>query len=109
MYQPTTYIPIDNQCVPLLADLIIPDYEARLLMNKDGKVAKAFNSSFLYIDYISSLNKSRFGDCLHLSYPKEVEVKGTTDTQVSASYINMYLEIRNDRRLKTKLVMISLF
>ena len=54
-------------------------------MNKDGKVAKAFNSSFLYIDYILSLNKSRFGDCLHLSYPKEVEVKGIADTQVSAS------------------------
>jgi len=77
VYQLTTNIPIDNQCVPLLADFILPAYEAYclqgLLVNKDRKVAKAFNSSFLYIDYVLSLNKSRFGDCLHLIYTKRLK------------------------------------
>jgi hypothetical protein len=43
---------------------------------------------------------------------KELEIKYTVDTQKSASYIDLHLEIDNGGRLKTKLrtnVMTSLF
>ena len=49
------------------------------------------------------MNNSRFGDYLHRIYLNELEVKDTTDTQQSASYIDLHLEIDNGRRLKTKL------
>ena len=36
-------------------------------------------------------------------YPNELEVKDTTDTQESAFYLDLHLEINNGGRLKTKL------
>ena len=38
-----------------------------------------------------------------LSIPNEFEVQDTTDTQRSASYIDIHTEIDNGERLKTKL------
>jgi hypothetical protein len=56
---------------------------------------------FRYIDDVLSLNNSRFGNYLHIIYPNELEVKDTTDTQSSASYLDRHLEIDNRIRLKT--------
>jgi hypothetical protein len=96
-----------TNCAPLLADLILCAYEVNflqgLLKNKDRKLAQTFNSRFLYIDAILSLNNSRFGDYLHRIYPNELEVKDTTDTQKSASYLDPHLEIDNGGSLKTNL------
>ena len=50
-----------------------------------------------------SLNNSEFGDYLHRIYPNEQEVKDTTDTQKSASYLDLHLDIDNGGRLKAKL------
>jgi hypothetical protein len=49
------------------------------------------------------MNNSRFGDYLYLIYPNELEVKDTTDTQKSTSYLDLQLEIDNGGRLKAKL------
>jgi hypothetical protein len=58
-----------------------------LLKTKDRKLAQILNSSFHYIDGVLSLNNYRFSDYLHIFYPNKLEVKDTTDTQNSASYI----------------------
>ena len=52
-----------------------------------------------------SLNNSRFDDYryLHRIYPNDLVAKDTTDTQKSASYHDLQLEIDNRIRLKTKL------
>ena len=50
-----------------------------------------------------SLNNSRFGDFIDRIYPIEFEIKETTDTDTSASYIGLHLEIDNEGRLRTKL------
>jgi len=47
------------------------------------------------------VHNSRFGDDLHHIYPNELEVKDTTDTQKSASCLDLRLEIDNGRRPKT--------
>ena len=107
VFQQTICIPMGTNCAPLLADLFLHAYEADvlqgLLKNKERKWAQTFNSSFRYIDYVLSLNNSRFGDYLHRIYPNELEVKDTTDTQKYASYLNLHLEIDNWGILKTKL------
>jgi hypothetical protein len=94
-------------CAPLLDDLFLHAYEADflqgLLKNKDRKLAQTFNFSIRYIYDVLSLKNSRFGDYLHHSYPNELEVNDTTDTQKSASYLDLHLEIDNGERLKTKL------
>jgi hypothetical protein len=50
------------------------------------------------IYYVPSLNNSRFGDFLHRIYPYEIEVKDTTDTQKSASFLDLHLEINSGGR-----------
>lgn len=42
---------------------------------------------------------SRFSDYLHRTYPNELEVKDTTDTQRFASCLDLHLEIDNGGRL----------
>ena len=44
-----------------------------------------------------------FGDYVELIYPIELEIKDTTDTVKSASYLHLHLEMDNEGRLKTQL------
>jgi hypothetical protein len=39
-----------------------------------------------------SINNSRFAEFLPLIYPPELDVKETTDTASSASFLDLYLE-----------------
>jgi hypothetical protein len=84
--------------VPQLADLSLHASESgflqELIKNKDRKLAHTFYSSFRCIDDVLSLINSRFGDYyLHCIYPNVLDVKDTTDTQSSASYFDLHLEI----------------
>jgi len=65
-----------------------------LLKNKDRKCAQNFNSSFRYIYDALPLINSLYGDYLHSIYPNELDVKDTTDTQKSASYLDLHLQWR---------------
>ena len=107
VFQQTVGIPMGTNCAPLLADLFLYYYEAdfmqELLRKKDKKLAISFNSTFRYIDDVFSLNNSKFGDYVERIYPIELEIKDTTDTVKSASYLDLHLEIDNEGRLKTKL------
>ena len=46
---------------------------------------------------------SRFGDFVDRIYPIEREIKDTTDTYRSASYLDLHLEIDSEGLLRTKL------
>jgi hypothetical protein len=105
-----------TNCVHLLADLFLYSYEADciqgLLKRKEKKLARSFNFMFRYIDDVLSLNNSRLGDFVHRVYPIELEMKDTTYTDRSASYLDLQLEIDNNGRLGRKhydKVMISMF
>ena len=66
------------------------------------KLARSFSFTFRYIDDVLSLNNSRFGDVFHSIYPIELEIKYTIDTDRSASYLDLHLEIDSDEHLRTK-------
>ena len=66
------------------------------------KLARSCNFTFHYIDDVLSLNNSRFGDFVDHIYPIELEIKNTTDTDRSASYLDLHLEIDSEGRLRTK-------
>jgi hypothetical protein len=66
------------------------------------KLARSFNCTFHYIDDVLSLNNSRLGDFVHRVYPIELEMQDTTDTDRSASYFYLHLEIDSEGRLRTK-------
>jgi hypothetical protein len=58
---------------------------------------------FRYIDDVLSLHNSRFGYFVDHIYSIELEIKDTTDTYRSASYLDLHLEIDSEGQLRTKL------
>ena len=92
---------------PLLADLLLYLYEADfiqgLLKTNEKKLTRSFNFTYRYIDYVLSLNNSRYGELVARIYPIELEIKDTTDTDRYASYLDLHIEIDSEGRLGTKL------
>ena len=74
-----------TNCAPLLADLFLYSYESEFLQKlvKDMKIHedRAFNCTYRYID----------------------EVKETTDTASSASFLDLYLAIDDSGQISTKI------
>jgi hypothetical protein len=66
-------------------------------------IARPFNFTFRYIDDVLSLNNSRFGDFLDRIYPIGLETKNTTDTDRTASYLDLHFEIDSEGRFTSKL------
>ena len=88
---------------PLLADLFLYSYEADFIQEiqqkNEKKLARSFNFPFRYIDDVLSLNNSRFGDVVNRIYPIELKIKDTTESDMSASYLDIHLEIDSEGRL----------
>ena len=103
----TVGIHMGTICAPPLVDLFLYSYETDfiqgLLKNNEKKTARSFNFTFRHIDDVLSLNNSRFGDFIDRIYPIELETKDTTDTDRSASYPDLNLELESEGRLTTKL------
>jgi hypothetical protein len=100
IFQQTVGIHMSTNCAPLLADLFLYSYEADfiqgLLKKKRKKLCRSFNFTFRYIDDVLSLNNYRFGDFVDCIYPIDLEIKDTTDTDRSASYLDLHLEIDSE-------------
>ncbi|KAK3107191.1 hypothetical protein FSP39_009033 [Pinctada imbricata] len=56
-----------------------------------------------YIDDVLSINNSKFADYLSSIYPSELEVKETTETNNSASYLDIMLSYDTHGHLNTSL------
>jgi hypothetical protein len=107
LFQQVVGIPMGANCAPLLADLLLYSYESEFLQNlvKDKKIheARAFNFTYRYIDDVLSINNPRSAEFLPLIYPPELEIKETTDTASSASFLDLYLEFDDSGQLSTKI------
>ena len=53
-------------------------------------MAQSFGFTFRYIDDVLSVNNSRFGAFVDRVYPIEPEIKGTTETEMSASNLDLH-------------------
>ena len=89
-----------TNCAPLLADLFLYSYEADfiqgLLKKNEKGLVRSLNFTLCYTDDVLSLNNSRFGDFVDRIYPIELEIKDTTNTDRSASYLDLHLEIGSE-------------
>ena len=97
-----------TNCAPLLADLFLYSYESEFLQKlvKYKKIheARAFNFTYRYFDDVLSINNSRFAEFRPLIYPPELEVKETTDTASSASFLDLFeLEFDDNGQISTKI------
>ena len=71
------------------------DFIQGLLKKNEKKLVRSFNFMFRYIDDVLSLNNYRFGDFVDRIYPIELEIKDSTDTYRSTSYLDLRIEIDN--------------
>jgi hypothetical protein len=84
-------------------NLYAADFIHGLLKKNEKKVSRSFNFKFNYINDVLSINNSKFGDFIDRIYPIELEITDTTDTVISASYLDLHLEIDSECRSRTKL------
>jgi hypothetical protein len=68
---------------------------------------RAFNFTYRYIDDVLSINYSRFAEFLPMIYPPELEVKDTTDTASSASFLDLCLEFDDSGQFSTTKILVS--
>ena len=100
-------IPMGTKRVPLLGDIFLYSYEAEFiqsLLSTDRKqLASRFNFTYRYIDDVLSINNPEFENYLGQVYPIELEIKDTTESNTSASYLDLLLSIRRDSELHTSI------
>ena len=99
--------PMGTNCAHLLADIFLYPYEAEfiqsLLSNEKKKLASQFNFTYRYIDDVLSINNPDFENYLGQMYPAELEIKDTTESNTSASYLDLLLSIESHGQLRTSL------
>ena len=62
-----------------------------------------FNSTFRYIDDVLSIINNAFHSYVDSIYPSELEIKDTTESSMSASYLDILLNIDINGKLTTQL------
>ena len=96
-----------TNCAPLLADIFLYSYEAEfiqsLLSTGRKQLGSQFNFTYRYIDDVLSINNSEFENYLGQMYPVELEVKDTTESNTSASYLDLLLSIGRGGQLHTSI------
>jgi hypothetical protein len=96
-----------TKCAPLFANLILYSYQAefvqKLLRDNNKHLAVSANHTFryMYMDDVLSINNHNFHNYVHLIYSDELEIKNTTDSDNSASYLDILLNIDSNGRLTT--------
>ena len=106
IFQQTIGIPMGTDCAPLFADLFLYSYEAEFVQSllTAGKkhLAQQFNFTYRYEDDVLSLKNTKIAEYLEFIYPRELEIKETTETAASSSYLDCYLYTDNGK-LATRL------
>ena len=97
VFQQTIGIPMGTNCAPLLADLFLYSYEAefiqKLLSQKQKVIAQSFNYTYRYIDDVLSLSNHNFDQYVDQIYPPELDIKNTTESTRSTSYLDILLSV----------------
>ena len=110
VFQQIIGIPMGTNCAPLLADIFLYSYEAEfiqsLLSVGKKRLSSQFNFTYRYIDDVLPINNPDFENYLGQMYPPPPwawDDKDTTESNTSASYLNLLLSIGRDGQLCTSL------
>ena len=79
------------------------DFIQSLLSTGKKHLASRFNFTYRYIDDVLSINNPEFEHYLGQMYPAELEIKDTTESTTSASYLDLLLSIGMDGQLHTSI------
>jgi hypothetical protein len=127
VFQQSVGISMGTNCAPFLADLFLYSYEVEFVQkllpsnnkkqNKNKtkkqkqkpkqtnkqKIAVSFSNTSKYINDVLSICNHNFHYYVHLIYPDELEIKDTTESDKSASYLDILLNTDSNGRLTTSL------
>ena len=108
VFQQIIGIPMGTNCAPLLADIFLYSYEAEFIQSllstgRKKRLASQFNFTYRYIDDVLSINNPDLENYFGQMYPPELEIKDTTVSNTSASYLDLLLSIGRDGQLHTTL------
>ena len=88
IFQHTVGIPMGTNGAPLLADLFLNGYGAKFtqwpLKAYKKHLAQKFFITYRYIGDVLSVNNSKISDFIDLTYPSELEIKDTKESDSSA-------------------------
>jgi hypothetical protein len=93
-------IPMGASCVSLFTNFThMRQTSHRGFSRKNKKKpARSFKLTFRCIDYVFLLHNSKFGAFVDRIYPIGFEIKDTTDTFRSVSYLDLHSEINSEGR-----------
>ena len=74
-----------------------------LLPTDRKQLASRFNFKYRYINDVLSINNPEFENYLGQTYPVELEIKDTTESNTSASYLDLLLSTGKDGQLHTSI------
>ena len=83
-------------CVPHLADIFLYSYETEFIvfaLDCMEQLASQFSFTYRYIDDVLSIKNADFEIYLGQMYPAEIEIKDTTESNTSTSYLDLLLSI----------------
>ena len=81
----------------------LAEFIQSLLSTGRKQLASRFNFTYRYIDDVLSINNPEFENYLGQMYPVELEIKDTTESNTSASYLGLLLSIGRDGQLHTSI------
>ena len=109
VFQQTVGIAMGTNCALPLADVFLYSYEADflqpVLLFSTGmkQLASRINLTYRYIDNSLSINNPEFENYMGQMYPTELEIKDTTESTTSASYLDLLLSIGRNGQLHTSI------
>jgi hypothetical protein len=84
------------------------DFIQGLLKKNQKKLTSSFNFTLRSLDDVLSLNNSRFGGFVDRIYPIDLEITDITDTDRSDAYLDFFLEIDSEGRLRMKFYVVNI-
>ena len=87
----------------LLSIFIRADFIQSLLSTEKKQLASRVNLTYRYIDDVLSINYPKFENYLGQLYPAELDIKATTESTTSASYLDSLLSTGRDDQLHTSI------
>ena len=100
LYRQVVGIPMDTNCVPLVADLFLfcceRDFMMSLSDDKQADVIDALHTTSRYLDDILNTNNVYFDNMVSQIYPSELQLNKTNASDTEAAFLDLHLSISND-------------
>ena len=97
LYRQNVGIPMETNCAPLVADLLLFCYE-RDFITKEKRyyLIDAFNSTSRYLDDLLNIDNIHFEHMVHRIYPAELQLNKANASDTEAAFLDLNLSINND-------------